>query len=595
MRLRTARWWPVSQNAVLTGCAATFMMLLLVELISRMRFPWDLLIECESAFLTDMLKLSQGAPLFGPATDVNSSLYSPALEYVTYILLKPLGLQLDVRYCRLVTVLIGFAAAACAACVVARLTARDSDGRPRRLVSPLAFCVASLLLFKNFIADVPHPDNLAALDLMAMLLLCHTARTRTRLGPALAAAVLAGIGVLIKLELALAPVGVLLSLLVGTAWAPRQRVWIVVTALMAWFAAVTLLLWSENARFFVLHVALSRHLHAERVWSLAYHLVRGPYLVLAVVVVPCALQLYERRDAATRQLLLVWLCLGGAAVLPHFLAYVAGMGDYDMLSIGGVWAFVIVWPVLTEGRDAWRSVAGLLRFTVAVVLIATLVPVKLPPPAEAYRYGDQLERLVRADVAAGRTVLLAHGTMPLIRSGSTSIPRDRGAAMTALRSCGVTAPLRSSQDRIRRHAYDRIYSNALAYEWLMPMILESYRPVGNVPAANLFAYRNGALEAHPFGYQIVMPEVVILAPHATPADGRGPESEPQPLPKPLPGSSGGNESFRARARAEAQARGLAGKVSPSSHASSICGRGRHCRRAAAAICVNVHGAETHEG
>jgi hypothetical protein len=376
----------------------------------------------------------------------------------------------------------------------------------------LAFGVASLLLFKNFTADVPHPDNLAALQLMGMLLLCYAARIRRQLGLALAAAVLAGLGVLIELELALAPVGVLLSLLVGTAWVPRQRLWIIAAALLAWFAALTLLLLSDNARFFVLDVSLSRHLHAERVWSLAYYVVRGNYLLLAVVLLPCVLQLYGRGDAATRQFLLVWVCLGGAAVLPHFIAYLAEMGDYDSLSIAGVWAFVVVWPVLADDRGAWRSTAGLLRFTVAIVLIATLVPVKLPPPAEAYRYGDQLEGLVRADLAAGRTVLLAHGTMPLIRSGSTVVPLDRGAAMTALRARGLVAALSNSQDRIRQHAYDRIYSNALDYEWFMPMILQSYRQVGNMRGANLFAYRNGALEAYTFGYQIVMPEVVILAP-----------------------------------------------------------------------------------
>src|SRR5262245_60430048 len=69
---------------------------LLCELVLRLRFPWDLVHGCESAFMIDMLKLHNHRSLFSSAADVSSSLYGPALEYLTYAILWPFGLALDV-------------------------------------------------------------------------------------------------------------------------------------------------------------------------------------------------------------------------------------------------------------------------------------------------------------------------------------------------------------------------------------------------------------------------------------------------------------------------------------------------------------------
>src|SRR6267154_4215920 len=86
-----------------------------IETALRIRFPWDLYIWAESPFMTDMIKLDHHLPVFTAPADGNSFVYSPGLEYITFALLKPFGLELDIRFCRLVSVLISVLAAGCGA------------------------------------------------------------------------------------------------------------------------------------------------------------------------------------------------------------------------------------------------------------------------------------------------------------------------------------------------------------------------------------------------------------------------------------------------------------------------------------------------
>src|SRR5438128_10881654 len=119
--------------ALLHAVAGVLLVTLLFELSRRIVFPWDFLIRFESGFMTDMLKLHNGKPLFAPPTDLSNTVYAPAQEVLTYALLRPFGLDLDIRWCRLVSVTAGFGAAAAAAFISAR-------GRGRWL----AFAAANL-------------------------------------------------------------------------------------------------------------------------------------------------------------------------------------------------------------------------------------------------------------------------------------------------------------------------------------------------------------------------------------------------------------------------------------------------------------------
>src|SRR6266496_4094293 len=147
----------------LAGVVATYLVWLAVVEVLRLQFPWDLFVWPESPFMTNMLKLDLGQPLFGPPADGNSFVYSPGLEYLTFAALKPLGLHLDIRYCRLVNVAIGVLAAAVAGLVLRRAARFVA---PENRFGKLAWIgggVAVLVIFRNFTADVTHPDNLVML------------------------------------------------------------------------------------------------------------------------------------------------------------------------------------------------------------------------------------------------------------------------------------------------------------------------------------------------------------------------------------------------------------------------------------------------
>src|SRR5687767_11444806 len=102
--------WPRWLLRGLTGVVVLYLAWLALMIGWRATFPWDLFVWPERPFTTQMLKLELGHTLCGPPADGNSFVYSPGLEYLTLALIKPLGLHLDIRFCRLVTVAIGVVA-----------------------------------------------------------------------------------------------------------------------------------------------------------------------------------------------------------------------------------------------------------------------------------------------------------------------------------------------------------------------------------------------------------------------------------------------------------------------------------------------------
>src|ERR1700691_5694801 len=84
-----------------------FVAVLAVETALRIRFPYDLYFWSESPFLTNLMKLDHHQPIYTNPADGNSFVYSPGLEYLSFAILKPFGLELDIRFCRLVSVALG--------------------------------------------------------------------------------------------------------------------------------------------------------------------------------------------------------------------------------------------------------------------------------------------------------------------------------------------------------------------------------------------------------------------------------------------------------------------------------------------------------
>src|SRR4051812_31629094 len=145
-----------------------FVAMLVVETVVRIVFPWDLYLWAESPFLTNLMKLDHHLPVYSSPADGNSFVYSPGLEYLTFALLKPFGVELDIRYCRVISTLLGVAAAAFGALTITRLAKTLTPVAGKKLFFPVTWGVLWLVLAKNCMADIAHPDNLHALHSLAV-------------------------------------------------------------------------------------------------------------------------------------------------------------------------------------------------------------------------------------------------------------------------------------------------------------------------------------------------------------------------------------------------------------------------------------------
>jgi hypothetical protein len=183
---------------VLAAVAAVMIVALVVEEVPRLLFPWDLRIFSESPFLTNMLKLTAGQGLHGKPADANSFIYAGGLEYLTYGLLRPLGLQLDIRACRAVSVLIGAVSAYVIGHVAVRFQRALGDDGAGKATHFVASAAAFAMILKNYDGDACHPDNLYGLHAMLAIALVYAAVSSERFGLALAALAVAGVCVVTK-------------------------------------------------------------------------------------------------------------------------------------------------------------------------------------------------------------------------------------------------------------------------------------------------------------------------------------------------------------------------------------------------------------
>jgi hypothetical protein len=122
-----------------------------------------------------------------------------------------------------------------------------------------------------------------------------------------------------------------------------------------------------------------------------------------------------------------------------------------------------------------------------LALLVTLCPVKLPPTPAMYAYGEALDSAIQADVAAGRHVLLGHGTMPLIRAGLTAPPLDRANSALEMLAGGRGLDLKAMVGRFRDRAYDRIYVNTGWYGMTKAAINSAYHETDTIPSAALLS------------------------------------------------------------------------------------------------------------
>lgn len=499
---------------LILALSASLVALLAYQVALRVRFPWDTYIWSESPFMTNLMKLSAGESIYQAADTANSFVYAPGLELLCFGLLRPLGLALDVRACRVVVVLLGVLAAASGALFVARVVvAAESVAKVRRATVSVAFLVVCLVLFKNFTADVCHPDNLHVLHATGTLALLAWALDSKSVRVAVAAVLVASLGVLTKQYAAGAVFGVLAALfgLVPEFRQPSRRWALFAIGGGALAAVLVLLLWSPSARFWLVEVP-SRHAYLpSKLETLTNDVVRTPHRALLWGLTPfAAASLYLSSDRRVRALFGAWVAVGAVEVAPAFIGYFKWMGLWNNLGVVDVWAALVVLPVLLSSGS--RALASSPSFALGATLLIVLssIPCRLPPGPEQYAFGREVDGAVRDARARNEELLVAHGTSSLLRAGSLAPPRDRMNSLLELVEAKLPAPP-ATLARIREAKYDRILLPDLPwYGGLGAVITESYQVERIiVPPASQPVERSNARYELAFGYQQDLNNVAV--------------------------------------------------------------------------------------
>jgi hypothetical protein len=448
---------------VLSVVVLVYLGLLAVQVGLRVAFPWDLYVWAESPFLTDMLKLDQGKPIFGPVEDGNSFVYSPGLTYLIYALLKPLGLHLDIRYCRIITVAVAVLASVVAGFAMRRAITKITGDQVSRGFILLGMGLALLVIFKNFNADIVHPDNLVMLHTMGLLWLTLRAVQEKSFGWAVATMLFAGVGVFAKQTLCVAFLGPALVFLRFRPWAWGKT--LTVGFLGALFSGVALaILWApEFAKFYTWEVLTAQKIHLTRFYWMGIDFLHADRALLLVLAVAAAIVLL-RAGPEGRNYVQIWLALGIFSVAPGALAFVKHFGTWNNLIIHQLWLFVLVWPALGVWRArkcsaAETEAAAPFNYLFGVVLalfVVVLLPVRYPMDQKIHAACEAIQNRVTADIAAGKRVMVAHGTMYQLRAGSQEIPLDRANSIIDLMAAGFSGRVKTAE-RIRAQYYDRLY------------------------------------------------------------------------------------------------------------------------------------------
>jgi hypothetical protein len=431
----------------------------------RAKFPWDLFMWPESPFMTNMLKLDHGQPIFTSPADGNSFVYSPGLEYLTFAILKPLGLHLDIRYCRLVNVAVGLLAGIVAGFALHRAVKMVAPDNCFPRLAWLGGGVAVLVIFRNFTADVTHPDNLVMLHTAGVFLLTLWAWREKRFGIAVLAMLFAGWGVFAKQILAVAFLGPAVVFARFNPWGWRK--WFVLVGLGALSAvsALAVMAWQASARFYLLELLPSQGIHLTRFYWMVIDLFSADRAILFFLGLIAAGLLW-RSGQTGRDYVQFCAAIGIFSVCPNVASYVKTMGIWNNLVIFQLWLVLLVWPALAVWfrRAANRPGAGadegrLLDWTIATSLVlfaGLLFPPKTPADPAMYAACNEIQKMVDADIQTGRKVLIGHGMMYLLRAGSKEVPLDRTNSILELKAAGHEN-LSQFPDRIRQRYYDRLY------------------------------------------------------------------------------------------------------------------------------------------
>ncbi|MCE9604110.1 MAG: glycosyltransferase family 39 protein [Planctomycetia bacterium] len=441
------------------------------ELQRRAAFPWDLLTCFESPHLAALIKLRQGVPLYGPASDADSEPYPPLTAWLTYATLKPIGYELDIRGARGVAIGITLLTTVLATAIIGRILKTPAiSSATRRWMLPAIGAASFLMLHRCLTSDQPHPDNLHILHAIVLLPLCLKSAAGDRIGPWIAAALWASLGILTKQTAAFAPLAVVAMLLTSNLLDRRRRRLLLALTLVVG-AIVVGWLFSDPARDFHLRTALGAHsLDFSRLglfFTDSTPIRFFPRVLLLLIAMLGVRKFF--REPTTRSFAFAWGAIGFFEVLPAIAGFIKLGGNFNNLGIIDFWLFLIAAPYLLRFATAdsepnelpfaerRRRLVSIGATIVCCWFVGALWPNKLVPNEHAYRLCRDVEQRVRDDVAAGRRIWLTAGLAFRLRAGDDSPPRDLGIALWTLEN-GPSAALESGiRRRLADGYYDRVY------------------------------------------------------------------------------------------------------------------------------------------
>lgn len=445
---------------VLAALAALLLVALLVEEAVRVAFPWDLRMFSESTLLTNMVKLTAGQTVYTDPADANSFIYAPGLEAITFGVLRPLGLQLDIRACRVVCVLLGAGAALLAGIITTRFASGLAGTRTSRAALVVASSAAALLVFKSFTSDTCHPDNLYCLHAMALIALTQAAIVSGSFRHALLAMALAGLGFAAKQTACLGLIGAAGALLYfhGKTWGIVRSALLGVVGLGCLGATAYLSLRGWG-RFWEISVLSRQSVEMHRVYELARHYTGVPHRLFIALALPASmLYIAMQKSPVLRRLFVAWLAVGVTEVLPALVSYFKVGGWWNNLTIVDLWSAIPTVAVLWHAQGAAREAESIGRRAMTggalAVLLLTLMPFRTLPTPRQYEYGRTLEASIAKDVALGKHVLVSHGASASIRAGVKDVLFDRASSIAEL---GCAEGMAATRARLLDGYYSKVY------------------------------------------------------------------------------------------------------------------------------------------
>lgn len=417
----------------------------------------------EAPLLLNLLKLRQGAPIYGPLEDCNSYSYGPALELVHHALLAPIGLDLSLVANRALALGWQVITAAILTAVVLPFTVPASLPRLPRVAGGVVVTTTMLLVAtSSFLGSNLHPDHLLMPWFALALGLALHAR---RVSPALT---LVGLLVLppISTAIKLTGAGIGVGLALAFARPPRRRTALALAGAAALSVGTLLVLDRTFPGFWRYTFALqASHPVRWHAWTSVFSEAPGRLMIAALAALAAAFLLgpraREARNDASRAMLVT---LG--FTLPSLVAYLKVGGRSNSLLPLAIGSAVVLFRLageLGKSRPAGVAVGSAVAVWGALTLVPATEPVAGELRARLHERHATAVTLVRDEVSAGRRTLFYEGTSPWLDAGQRDVPRDRWQIVNEL-LIGHHPEVGAHFARLESGAYDSLIMSDAVFD-----------------------------------------------------------------------------------------------------------------------------------